>query len=207
MTVRFHSIGVVMIAGSVVLASAALVAQPRAIPGPTRFPLPTESRVYDTFDQKVRTTVIAHGIPRPWALLPPPDGDFLVSVRETGQVLAIRKGKLDPTPLTGLPAMHKTRTNGMLDMALHPKFAENKWIYFTYHKPLDGDNFTLALARGRYDGTGFSNVQELYAGNAVRTGARASRLRPTAPSTSRSAVPAGRRMPRRPTRSTARRCA
>ena len=66
--------------------------------------------------------------------------------------------------------MHKTRTHGMLDMALHPKFAENKLIYFTYHKPLDGDNFTLALARGRYDGAGLSNVQELYAGNAVRTG-------------------------------------
>ena len=93
-----------------------------------------------------------------------------MSVRATGQVLAIRKGVLDPKPLTGLPAMHLTRTTGMLDMALHPKFAENKWIYFTYHKPLDGDTYTLALARGRYDGTGFSDVKDLYVGNAVRTG-------------------------------------
>ena len=64
--------------------------------------------------------------------------------------------------------MHITRTTGMLDMVLHPKFAENKWIYFTYHKPLDGDNYTLALARGRYDGAGFSDVKDLYVGNAVQ---------------------------------------
>ena len=53
-----------------------------------------------------------------------------MGVRPTGRVLAIRKGKLDPTPLAGLPAMRTTRTTGMLDMVLHPKFAENKWIYF-----------------------------------------------------------------------------
>ena len=147
------------------------VAQPRQpAPGSPRFPLPTEPRVYDTFQQKLKATVLVHGIQRPWSLLPLPDGDFLVGVRPTGQVLAIRKGVLDPKPLTGLPSMRTTRTTGMLDMALHPRFAENRWIYFTYHKPLDGENYTLALARGRYDGAGFSNVQDLYVGNAVRTG-------------------------------------
>ena len=163
-------IAAVAAAGIVVLSGVAL-AQPRpAAPGSVRFPLPTEPRVYDTFQQKIRVSVVAHGMERPWALLPLPDGDMLVSLRATGQVLAIRKGVLDRKPLTGLPAMHLTRTTGMLDMAMHPKFAENKWIYFTYHKPLDGDNYTLALARGRYDGTGLSGVQDLYVGNAVRTG-------------------------------------
>ena len=52
-------------------------------------------------------------------------------------------------------------------MALHPKFAENRLIYFTYHKPLEGNTWTLALGRGRYEGAGLSNVQELYAGNPV----------------------------------------
>ena len=158
-------------AASIAVLSGVAIAQPRpAAPGSVRFPLPTEPRVYDTFQQKIRVSVVAHGMERPWALLPLPDGDMLVSLRATGQVLAIRKGVLDPKPLTGLPAMHLTRTTGMLDMAMHPKFAENKWIYFTYHKPLDGDNYTLALARGRYDGAGLSGVQDLYVGNAVRTG-------------------------------------
>jgi len=159
-----------LVAG-VVLLSAAALAQPRALPpGSRRFPLLAEPRVYETFQQRIKVTVLAHGIERPWSLLPLPDGDFLVGVRPTGQVLALRKGGLDSTPLTGLPAMHTSRTTGMLDMVLHPNYAENKWIYFTYHKPLDGDNYTLALARGRYDGKGFSGVQDLYVGNAIRTG-------------------------------------
>ncbi len=170
MTTRFHWVGALMIAGTAMLASVVLIAQPRANPTAPRFPLPTEPRVYDTFEQKIRVTVIARGIERPWSLLPLPDGDFLVSVRATGQVLAIRKGTLDPKPLTGLPAMHISRTAGMLDMAMHPKFAENKLIYFTYHKPLTGDTYTLALGRGRYEGAGLSNVEELYAGDPVRTG-------------------------------------
>ena len=169
-TMKLPRIGALVAAGVFVLSGVA-AAQPRpAAPGSPRFPLRTEPRVSETFQQKIRVSVVAHGIERPWSLLPLPDGDFLVSVRATGQVLAIRKGVLDPKPLTGLPVMHTTRTTGMLDMAMHPKFAENRLIYFTYHKPLDGDTYTLALARGRYDGAGFSNVQELYAGNAVRTG-------------------------------------
>src|SRR5262245_52947659 len=160
-----------LVGASVVLISATALAQPRpAAPGTPRFPLPTESKVYDTFQQKVKVTVIAHGIERPWSLLPLPDGDFLVGVRPTGQVLVIHKGVLDPKPLAGLPAMHITRTTGMLDMVLHPKFAENKWVYFTYHKPLDGENYTLALARARYDAGGFADFKDLYVGNAVRTG-------------------------------------
>jgi glucose/arabinose dehydrogenase len=136
----------------------------------TRYPLPMEPRVTETFEQKIRTSVIASGLQRPWSLLPLPDGDFLVSFRATGQVQAIRKGKLDPKPLTGLPAMHLTRTTGMLDMAMHPKFTENKLIFFTYHKQLAGDTYTLALGRARYDGTNLTDFKELYAGNPVRTG-------------------------------------
>lgn len=128
MTVQFRWIGALMVAGVAMTASVALLAQPRPNPAAPRFPLPAEPRVYDTFEQKIRVTVIARGIERPWSLLPLPDGDFLVSVRATGQVLAIHKGVLDPKPLTGIPATHTSRTTGMLDMAMHPKFAENRLI-------------------------------------------------------------------------------
>ena len=167
---RIGAAGVVTVAATALLSTGALLAQPRPRTDGLRFPLPTEPRVHETFRHKIRVSVVARGIERPWSLLPLPDGDFLVSVRPTGQVLAIRKGALDSRPLTGLPAMHTSRTTGMLDMAMHPKFAENRWIYFTYHKPLEGDTYTLALARGRYDGGGFSDVNDLYVGNAIRTG-------------------------------------
>ncbi len=170
---RLHSrITLLAVAGLALLAALPFpaLAQPRPQPPATRkYPLSLEPHVYDTFDEKIRVTVVAHGISRPWSLLPLPDGTFLVGVRPTGQVLAIRDGVLDPTPLTGLPAMHTTFRTGMLDMVMHPKYAENKWIYFTYSKPLEGTTFTLALARAHFDGKGFSDVQELYAGNAANT--------------------------------------
>jgi len=58
--------------GAIVLAGAVVAAQPFVNPNAPRFPLPTEPRVHETFEQKIKVTVIAHGIPRPWALLPLP---------------------------------------------------------------------------------------------------------------------------------------
>src|ERR1700738_2173333 len=99
-------VGAGLMLGAALVAGVALRAQTRPpAPGSRRFPLPAEPRVYQTFEQKIRVTVIAHGIERPWSLLPLPDGDFLIGVRPTGRVLAIRKGTLDPAPLSGLPAM------------------------------------------------------------------------------------------------------
>ena len=91
-------------------------------------------------------SVVARGLDRPWSLLILPDGDMLVSMRFANQIRAIRKGVLDPTPLTGLPEMRR-----IFDIVVHPKFGENKWIYFAYSKP--GTALTpMVLARGRYDG-------------------------------------------------------
>ena len=55
---------------------------------------------------------------------------MLVSMRFSLEIRAIRKGVLDPKPLGGLPEMFRT-----FDIVMHPKFAENKWIYFGYAKP------------------------------------------------------------------------
>lgn len=151
-----------------ILAGVALLAQ---APAPPRFPLLTDARTLDTAEQKVKVSVVAHGLQRPWSLLPLPDGSFLVSVRPSGQIRVIRNGRLEAAPLAGVPATKTGRTTGMLDLALHPAFATNHLIYFTYHKALDGDAYTLALGRGRYDAaTGLTDVRELYAGNPVRTG-------------------------------------
>jgi glucose/arabinose dehydrogenase len=171
-TTHFHRIARLAAASLTLFAafqfSASAQVRP-APPMPRKYPLTLEPRVYDTFDQKIRVSVMVHGIGRPWSLLPLPNGDFLVGVRPTGQVLAIRDGVLDPTPLTGLPAMHTTFRTGMLDMVMHPKYSENQWIYFTYSKPLEGTAFTLALARAHYSGKGFSDVQDLYVGNPALT--------------------------------------
>ena len=133
-----------------------------------RFPLPDQPRVFETAQEKVRVSVVARGISRPFGLLMLPNGDMLVSQRGTGRLLAIRGGKLDPTPVAGVPEVHIGFHAGLLDFTLHPKFAENQLIYFTYHKQLAAPaEYAITLARGRYDGRSLSNVQDLYVGTAT----------------------------------------
>jgi glucose/arabinose dehydrogenase len=129
------------------------------------YPLPALPAVFETYQHKVRVSIVARGLDRPWSLLILPDGDMLVSMRYSNQIRAIRKGVLDPTPLTGLPAMRR-----IFDVVMHPKFADNKWIYFSYSKPGEGRT-PMVLARGRYDGAALSNVQDLYTSDPVTQGA------------------------------------
>src|SRR5258708_38396555 len=129
------------------------------------YPLPALPAVFETFQHKVRVSVVAHGLDRPWSLLILPDGDMLVSMRYSNEIRVVRKGVLDPKPLGGLPEMRR-----MFDIAMHPKFAENKWIYFDYAKALDERQTAMVLARGRYDGDTLTNVQELYVSDATPAG-------------------------------------
>jgi glucose/arabinose dehydrogenase len=54
---------------------------------------------------------------------------------------------------------------GLLDIALHPKFAENQLLYFTYATSGDRGN-TLALGRGRLQGHALTGVEELFVADA-----------------------------------------
>jgi glucose/arabinose dehydrogenase len=129
------------------------------------YPLPALPAVFETYQHKVRVSVVARGLDRPWSLLILPDGDMLVSMRFSNQIRAIRKGVLDPTPVAGLPVMTR-----MFDIAMHPKFAENKWIYFDYSKPLDDKRNAMVLARARYEGGALKDVKELYVSDATTAG-------------------------------------
>jgi len=129
------------------------------------YPLPPLPAVFETYQHKVRVSIVARGLDRPWSLLILPDGDMLVSMRYSNEIRAIRKGVLDPKPITGLPAMRR-----LFDVVMHPKFSENKWVYFSYSKPGEGRT-PMVLARGRFDGAALSDVQDLYTSDPVTQGA------------------------------------
>ncbi len=128
------------------------------------YPLPTLPAVFETYQHKVRVSVVAQGLDRPWSLLILPDGDMLVSMRFSNEIRAIRKGALDPKPLAGLPAMRR-----MFDVIMHPQFAANRWLYFSYSKPGEGRT-PMVLARGRYDGASLADVRDLYVSDPTTPG-------------------------------------
>jgi glucose/arabinose dehydrogenase len=93
-----------------------------------------------------------------------PDGDMLVTERP-GRLRVIRDGKLDPTPIAGLPAIRAAVIGGLMDIALHPQFERTRLIYFAYSKPdaKDPTASALAVARARWDGgASLENVEDIF---------------------------------------------
>jgi glucose/arabinose dehydrogenase len=120
--------------------------------------------VFDTAEQhRIRVVVVTKGLSHPWSLAFLPNGDMLVTER-SGRLRVIRDGKLDSQPLTGVPKVHAIRNAGLFEVALHPKFAENKLVYLTYTKPGENGQWAIALARGRLESTGLTDVRDLFVG-------------------------------------------
>jgi glucose/arabinose dehydrogenase len=152
-------------------------------PPPINWPspaLPDGPIVLDTAIQHQIRLVVTKGLQQPWSMAFLPDGAILVTERP-GRLRIIRNGVLDPAPVAGLPQVQAAGLAGLMDLALHPRFSENKLVYFTYHKPSAGSApapgpggtpGTITLARARWDGTALIDAKDLFSaipsGNASR---------------------------------------
>jgi glucose/arabinose dehydrogenase len=143
-------------------------------------PLPNEPMIFDTAIQHQIRVVPTKGLNQPFGIAFLPDGAILITERP-GRLRIVRNGVLDPQPVAGLPAVQAQGLAGLMDLALHPRFVENKLIYFTYHKPnaagagggaTGGGPGVITLARGRWDGAGLADVKDIFSalpsGNASR---------------------------------------
>ena len=117
------------------------------------------------------------GLVRPYALAFLPDGAILVTERP-GRLRIVRNGVLDPKPISGIPPVLDRQFKGLNDIALHPQFAQNKWVYFTYYKPRPEakDGGTAVLARGRLEDYALTDVRDLFVANGMVGGASAARF-------------------------------
>jgi glucose/arabinose dehydrogenase len=125
-------------------------------------PLPDGPIELESAEQRRLRISVTKGLVHPWSLAFLPDGSILVTERG-GHLRIIRQGVLDPTPVGGVPQVAARGLSGLLDIALHPRFAENRLIYLSFHKPLPNDGQTVALARGTWNGSALTDVRELFA--------------------------------------------
>jgi glucose/arabinose dehydrogenase len=123
--------------------------------------LSDDPQVFDTAEfQRIRVAVVAKGFAHPWSLAILPDGTMLVTERD-GQLRIVRSGRLDPRPVPGVPPVQLVSMWGLMDVVLHPRFAENSYLYLSYMKPF-GNRGTLAVARARFDGTALRDLTEIF---------------------------------------------
>jgi len=143
---------------------------------------------FDTAEQhRIRVVIVARGLAHPFSLAFLPNGDALVTERGARLRLvhnatgAGGQPTLDPEPVAGIPATPAFRGGGLQEVALHPQFATNRLVYFTYNKAgAAGQNpnqrqSAVTLARGRFEGKALAGVEELFTGD-WSNGASGSRL-------------------------------
>ncbi|HEY1307113.1 MAG TPA: PQQ-dependent sugar dehydrogenase [Vicinamibacterales bacterium] len=145
-------------------ASSAQQAPSRGTGAPTgqgargRGPAPTDTLGAGPWDLpagrgRVHVSVVTKGVDHPWGIAFVPDGSLLITERP-GRLRVFRNGALDPAPIGPLPQMLATGLGGLLDVSLHPNFAQNRLIYLTYSKPGEGQgNATTAVYRAKWDGS------------------------------------------------------
>jgi glucose/arabinose dehydrogenase len=128
-------------------------------------PSAASPQVLDVQGGKVRVVTLATGLVHPWSLGFLPDGKTLL-VAEAGRVRVLRGDVLEPEPAYTVPAGTSPENNDALKwLAVHPRFAENRLVYFSY--PVSGERGnTLAVGRGRFDGKKLTDVKQIFVADA-----------------------------------------
>ena len=116
---------------------------------------------FESAKHRFHLVKVVDGLEHPWGLAFLPDGRMLVTERP-GRLRIVADGWLVPEPVAGVPEVWDDGQGGLLDVALHPGFAENGLIYLSYASPDDDNDAATAVARGRLVGARLEDVEEIY---------------------------------------------
>jgi aldose sugar dehydrogenase len=90
-----------------------------------------------------------------------PDGRMLVSERPGG-LRFLTPGQAPGESVRGLPSVWVHQDGGLLDIALHPDYAKNGWIYLAYAAPGPGASSMTTIVRGRVRGGQWMDQEYVY---------------------------------------------
>lgn len=115
-----------------------------------------------------RLTEVTGGLEHPWAMAFLPDGRILVTERD-GRLRQVEGGRLVERPIAGVPEVVASGQGGLLDIVLHPRFAENGLLYLSYAGSTSAGSATHVL-RARLDGDRLVDGEVILVGGASGTG-------------------------------------
>jgi len=94
-----------------------------------------DRQTFTSREHNFRLEIVAEGLDEPWSIAWLPDGRMLIT-EKSGRLRLFAEGQLDPTPIKGIPEVYDQGQGGLLEVALHPHYADNGWIYLAYSDPL-----------------------------------------------------------------------
>jgi len=122
--------------------------------------LPAGAQTFQSEQHAFRVVELVRGLEQPWGLAFLPDGRLLVT-EKTGRLRIVKDRRLEPQPVAGLPEVTVHGQGGLMDVALHPRFAENALIYFSY-AARGADGVGTEVARGRLAGGRLEDLQVIF---------------------------------------------
>ena len=108
----------------------------------------------------IKVDTVHSGLENPWGMTWLADGRMLVTERK-GEILIFKDDKFTGEKIQGLPPVHNVNQAGLLDIAVHPKHAENGWIYIAYAKHFEDSTGATTIMRFKLDGNTAVNQEEL----------------------------------------------
>jgi len=109
---------------------------------------------------------LAEGFEIPWAIAFLPDGRFLVTERPGRVRIMEANGRVGP-PVENIPASVHHGQGGMMEVALHPDFEKNGWIYLGFSdgtKEGKQANVLTKIVRGRIKDNRWQDEEVIWQG-------------------------------------------
>jgi len=124
-------------------------------------PFLAHAEIVQTERTTIRYEILADELDHPWGMAFLPDARLLITERSGSLRMVSNDGELHPQPIDGLPKIRQIGQGGLLDVALHPDFENNRWVYFSYAER-DARGVGTAVARGRLQGHRLDGVEVLF---------------------------------------------
>jgi len=118
-------------------------------------------------ESEYRIEVIAGGLDHPWSLAFLPDGGFLLTERAGHLRIGSPNGRLSE-PIADLPPAFVRSQGGLMDVAIHPDYADQGWVYLTLAHGNREANATR-LIRGRIANRRWIDNQVLFTAQPTRS--------------------------------------
>lgn len=113
---------------------------------------------------KYRAEVLTDRLEIPWGIEFLPNGDLLIAERK-GVLSRLTKGG-ELIQIDGLPEIKVIGQGGLMDLRLHPDYAQNGWLYISFSYPAEGNEraSNTQIIRCRLDGNRLTDIQNIYKG-------------------------------------------
>ncbi len=123
-------------------------------------PPASHAEVIESAVHAFELSVVTDRLRNPWGMAFLPDGAILVTERG-GRLRVVRDGRLEDRDIDGLPEVEHQGQGGLMGIALHPRFADNRLVYLA-HAVAGAGGVGTEVSRGVLDGSRLRDVRTVF---------------------------------------------